>query len=231
MDGRSIPKPLLRQDIRVVVDGDPGHPAQQSHGRAGHRKDLRRLRRKLETLFCDAYRQRVSQTNGTATTPNCIVSSSHQLGFGVCTCFCVADQYAQSLTTAYPKPGTPNLDLATATLRCRKVLMKPICRNAAVGTPAKQPIAVAVDQPPETSELPVELEAWASILCSGALRQRPCYLPIWCVCAAESALARAIWDELVYRSIKARIAWGTTRGHDEGCIYAGLAAFGCKRTR
>ena len=41
--------------------------------------------------------------------------------------------------------------------------MKPIWRNAAVGTPAKQPIAVAVDQPPETSELPVELEAWASM--------------------------------------------------------------------
>ena len=33
-----------------------------------------------------------------------------------------------------------------------------------MGTPAKQPIAVAVDQPPETSELPVELEAWASML-------------------------------------------------------------------
>ena len=32
-----------------------------------------------------------------------------------------------------------------------------------MGTPAKQPIAVAVDQPPETSELPVELEAWASM--------------------------------------------------------------------
>ena len=116
----------------------------------------------------------VSQTNGTATTPNCIVSSSHQLGFGVCTCFCVADQYAQSLTTAYPKPGTPNLDLATATLRCRKVLMKPIWRKAAVGTPAKQPIAVAVDQPPETSELPVELEAWASMAayCVAALLER-----------------------------------------------------------
>ena len=42
--------------------------------------------------------------------------------------------------------------------------MKPIWRKAAVGTPARQPIAVAVDQPPETSELPVELEAWASML-------------------------------------------------------------------
>ena len=40
--------------------------------------------------------------------------------------------------------------------------MKPIWRKAAVGTPAKHPIAVAVDQPPETSEL-VELEAWVSM--------------------------------------------------------------------
>ena len=62
--------------------------------------------------------------------------------------------------------------------------MKPIWRNAAVGTPAKQPIAVAVDQPPETSDDPLELEAWVSILSKGALRQRPCYLPIWCVYAA-----------------------------------------------
>ena len=38
--------------------------------------------------------------------------------------------------------------------------MNPICRNAAVGTPAKQPIAVAVDQPPETSDDPVDEEAW-----------------------------------------------------------------------
>ena len=51
--------------------------------------------------------------------------------------------------------------------------MKPIWRNAAVGTPAKQPIAVAVDQPPETSELPVELEAWVSILSKGALGSVP----------------------------------------------------------
>ena len=29
-------------------------------------------------------------------------------------------------------------------------------------------VAVAVDQPPETSELPVELEAWVSILSKGA---------------------------------------------------------------
>ena len=42
--------------------------------------------------------------------------------------------------------------------------MKPICRNAAVGTPARHPIAVAVDQPPETSDDAVELEAWASML-------------------------------------------------------------------
>ena len=42
--------------------------------------------------------------------------------------------------------------------------MKPIWRKAAVGTPAKQPIAVAVDQPPETSDDPVALEAWASML-------------------------------------------------------------------
>ena len=41
--------------------------------------------------------------------------------------------------------------------------MKPIWRKAAVGTPAKQPIAVAVDQPPETSDDAVELEAWASM--------------------------------------------------------------------
>ena len=41
--------------------------------------------------------------------------------------------------------------------------MKPTWRKAAVGTPAKQPIAVAVDQPPETSDDAVELEAWASM--------------------------------------------------------------------
>ena len=50
--------------------------------------------------------------------------------------------------------------------------MKPIWRNAAVGTPAKQPIAVAVDQPPETSDDAVELEAWASMAayCVAAFR-------------------------------------------------------------
>ena len=68
--------------------------------------------------------------------------------------------------------------------------------------------------------------------CAAFMQQE---VPVFCQFGAfvqqTSALARAIWDELVYRSIKARIAWGTTRGHDEGCIYAGLAAFGCKRTR
>ena len=52
--------------------------------------------------------------------------------------------------------------------------MKPIWRKAAVGTPAKQPIAVAVDQPPETSDDAVELEAWASMAayCVAALLER-----------------------------------------------------------
>ena len=108
--------------------------------------------------------------------------------------------------------------------------MKPICRNAAVGTPAKQPIAVAADQPPETPELPVELEAWASILCS-FLQQE---VPVICqfgafvqqdvsVCASESNLGRSLF--------MARSMPGSGWPRRGGDIMQVLLRFGCKRKR
>ena len=148
------------------------------------------------------------------------MSSSHQLGFGVCTCFWVADQYAQSRTTAYPKPGTPNLDLATATFLCLKVLMKPICKKAAVGTPARHPIAVAVDQPPETSDDPVDEEAWVSML--GSVSCKPVCLTI--TQPRYTCAAKWQWclQPLGERLLKAEIASQNDARVDGRCILAAL---------
>mmetsp|Transcript_5090 Transcript_5090/g.14969 ORF Transcript_5090/g.14969 Transcript_5090/m.14969 type:complete len:224 (+) Transcript_5090:374-1045(+) len=133
----------------------------------------------------------VSHTNGTATTPNCIVSSSVHVGFGVWTCFCVAVQYAQSRTTAYPRPGTPNRLFATATLRSLSVLTKPICKNAAVGTPARHPMVVATDQPPETSLLGVAVVSAMSRSNHGVSRCRSPRRVVRCR-ARASAVARGL---------------------------------------
>ena len=76
--------------------------------------------------------------------------------------------------------------------------MKPIWRKAAVGTPAKHPIAVAVDQPPETSDDAVELEAWASMLWQRCVHLRG-YRVLSCNCAADLQLVEQVGESVFER--------------------------------